>query len=60
MKKKPDDWLKTEEFKHITILDPDGWDRSNYDVDWNIPITREEMWNKTMMCTISSNKKYNI
>ncbi len=28
--KTPDEWLKTDGFAGITIMDPDGWDRRNF------------------------------
>jgi len=56
---KPEDWLRTKEFEGYTILDPDGWDRPNYTVSWNTPITKEEMWTRLMKCTIQMTKERN-
>lgn len=50
--RKADDWLKTEGFDKYTILDPDGWDRKNYEVSWNELITKEEMRNRLLKSTI--------
>lgn len=36
----------------IIILDPDGWDRSNFDEDWAKALTREEFVKKMMVSTI--------
>lgn len=56
-KMKPEDWLKDKEFKGITILDPDGWDRKpdNWDKDWGTPLTKQEMWGRVMRSTITRN-----
>lgn len=33
--KTPAQWEKE---KNVKIIDPDGWDRKNFDVSWNTPI----------------------
>jgi hypothetical protein len=40
--KTADQWLNTDPYKGITILDPDGWDRKNLDSSWAEPITQQE------------------
>lgn len=51
---KPQDWLAhSSHFQGVTILDPDGWDRSNYEEDWARPLTLEEMRYKTERSTSS-------
>ena len=30
----------------VLIMDPDGWDRSNWEVSWNEPITVKEFFNR--------------
>lgn len=35
-------WLKEPEYENILILDPDGWDRSNFERSWNELIDRDE------------------
>lgn len=52
MKQKPEYWLKTEDFKGYTILDPDGWDRGNYEESWSKPITKTEMWDRLHKSTV--------
>lgn len=47
----PDEWC---ELTGIQIMDPDGWDRKNYFVSWNTPITREEFIKKAWMSTCLS------
>lgn len=53
----PDEWLKTDEFKHLAILDPDGWNRQaeDWNKEWSTPLTKDEMWGKTMLSTICVN-----
>jgi hypothetical protein len=57
---RPEDWLKTCEFSDTTqILDPDGWDRSNFQEDWNTKITLEEMSQKIGLSTcMTQTSKY--
>lgn len=41
--KSSEEWSKDPKFSHITILDPDGWDRQNYEQSWFIEkISAEE------------------
>jgi len=47
------EWRK--EFKELTILDPDGWDRKNFEESWNEPITLEEFKRRVMLSTCSWN-----
>lgn len=42
VKRTADGWLKLSEYSHITVLDPDGWDRGNFEESWNEFITEEE------------------
>lgn len=48
----PEQWLATEEFSKITVLDPDGWDRRNFAEDWKKPLTKAEFSRKLMQCTL--------
>jgi hypothetical protein len=54
-KRTPQEWLESE-FKGVTILDPDGWDRSDYKESWSEPITKDEMGRRTMMSTVQIEK----
>lgn len=29
-----DEWLALEKYRHIVVLDPDGWDRKNFETSW--------------------------
>lgn len=41
-KRTPDEWLATPDYTGIVVLDPDGWDRSNFEESWAEAITRDE------------------
>jgi hypothetical protein len=47
------DWLKEPEFKNLTILDHDGFDRANLDESMAELITRKEFDRRLVDCTIS-------
>lgn len=54
--KTSDDWDR--EYPNITILDPDGWDRTNYQFSWfEEKITKEEFEKRMMHSTCIQNKK---
>lgn len=42
MLKTPTEWLQQPEYTALTVLDPDGWDRKNFDASWAEPITELE------------------
>lgn len=48
----PDEWLQTEPFRDIIVLDPDGWDRKNFAADWARPLTEREFAEKVAMSTV--------
>lgn len=50
--KSSDEWLKEPKYAGITVLDPDGWDRSNYDVSWAEQISELEFNRRVGMSTI--------
>lgn len=41
-KRKPDEWLALPKYAGLKVLDPDGWDRKNYEQSWAEPITEGE------------------
>lgn len=53
-KRLPSEW---EEISGITVLDPDGWDRKNYDVSWNTPIDEEEWYHRMSRSTCGFHDK---
>lgn len=40
------------ELTGVVVLDPDGWDRSNFTASWSEPITLEEFRSRTYMSTV--------
>lgn len=50
-KKSSEDWMK--EYPGLTIIDPDGWDRSNFAASWAELITEKEFNARVMPSTIS-------
>jgi len=50
-KKNSEDWKKDPKYAHIEILDPDGWDRKNFEESWNEEITEEEFQNRIAIST---------
>ena len=46
------EWLAIDGYNHITVLDPDGWDRSNYEESWAEKISEEEFQRRLMMSTV--------
>lgn len=49
------EWQKL--YPEIKVLDPDGWDRSDFDRSWNELITLEEYNNRVMRSTCSGDLK---
>jgi len=47
-----EEWLETEHFAGVLILDPDGWDRKNFDKSWSELINRDEMERRMCMSTV--------
>jgi hypothetical protein len=52
IKRTPEEWLKEKIFSGYTIMDPDGWDRSGFEIDWKRRITEGEMWTKLMQSSV--------
>lgn len=44
----PDAWSRR---LNVQVVDPDGWDRTNFTVDWAIPLTQEEFTRKMNVST---------
>lgn len=49
--KKPEDWLKQPAYEGYVVMDPDGWDRRNYEASWNEPITEMEFLRRLQAST---------
>lgn len=64
MKKNSDYWLKQyeqDEPSFAGLLDPDGWDRSNFNESWNELITYKEFRKRMMYSTVMTDtKKLNL
>lgn len=45
------EWLDTK-YKYVTVLDPDGWDRKNFEASWNEPITEQTFMERLLMSTV--------
>lgn len=53
MKKSSYDWLKEHQYKNLTILDPDGFDRQNLESSMSELITKREFNRRVSYSTIS-------
>ncbi len=47
------DWFKQPEFSRIVMMDPDGWDRTNYQASMEELITRKEFVDRLSLSTIT-------
>lgn len=52
MKLTPTEWINRK-YPGLVVLDPDGWDRSNYEEDWARPITEQEFEDKLSVSTVN-------
>jgi len=52
VKKSSEEWHK-EICPDVVIMDPDGYDRNNFENSWNEKITREEFERRLAMSTCS-------
>ena len=48
-----DEWLEYFGIDKDDILDPDGWDRKNWEVSWNEEITQKEFSRRLGKCTVN-------
>lgn len=51
VRKTPNEWMDIL-YPDMMILDPDGWDRSNFKEDFARPLTQDEFEGKFIMCTV--------
>lgn len=54
IKKSSEAWYKDYPFR---IIDPDGWDRRNFDASWAEEITEDEFFLRADMSTIDGRKE---
>lgn len=58
--KTSEQWFKDEEFKHIQIIDADGWNRDNFEYSWFVEeITKIQFIGRILRSTIKHVKKSN-
>lgn len=58
MKKTSQQWCEQKDMElGKDILDPDGWDRSDFENSWNEMITEDEFNNRVSMSTIRVSPK---
>lgn len=50
-KRTPDEWLRRPAYAGLVILDPDGWDRKNFEASWAEAITEQEFTRRMLMST---------
>ena len=56
--KTSDVWIKEDNYKHLTIMDPDGWDRQNFNFSFfNEEISEEEFNKRLMVSSLSGFRK---
>ncbi len=48
------------ELFEVVVLDPDGWDRANFDVSWNEEIDEEEFKRRLQRSTSMRNWKKEV
>ena len=49
--KSAEEWLATEEYSGLIVMDPDGWDRQNFEESWAEKITKDEFHARLMLST---------
>lgn len=60
-KRTSEDWIGEPEFENYTVLDPDGWDRKNFDYSWYAEmITKKEFNRRLAMSTVNYVPEKNI
>lgn len=58
MKKTPEQWLQEPQYKHLTVLDPDGWDRLNFEQSWAEPLTQDEFTARLLISTVITGPEF--
>jgi hypothetical protein len=51
IKKCADDWLREPKYQDFIVMDPDGWDRKNYEASWAEEITEQEFNRRLLSST---------
>lgn len=59
IRKTSEEWSKDPKFLDTTVLDPDGWDRQDFEFSWfQEKITASEYEYRMINSTIMSKRKY--
>ena len=53
----PDQWLAEPQYRGIVVVDPDGWDRKNFEQSWSEPISEAEFSARMMMSSCLFNQQ---
>ncbi len=51
MKRDGQGWLAQPEYKGLVVMDPDGWNRTDFDNSWREEITKEEFDRRVLHST---------
>ena len=54
IKRNAEGWLSQPQFQNFTVLDPDGWDRKNFEESWAEEITEAEFNKRLVASTVVS------
>lgn len=55
--KTSDEWLATDEFAGVQVMDPDGWDRQNFQESWAEKITHDEFMRRLCRSTVLEDRR---
>lgn len=63
-KKTSAEWINDPIYKDVAVLDPDGWDRTNFKYSWNIELITESefitrLFKSTLMMSGDANSRIN-
>ena len=50
--KSASEWLREPQYYGVTIIDPDGWDRTDFDASFDEPITLDEFQRRLNRSTL--------
>lgn len=48
MKQTSEEWHKTSKYSCVRIMDPDGWDRSDFYFSWYVEVITEKEFQKRL------------
>lgn len=50
------EWLRQSQYAGIVVMDPDGWDRKDFERSWGEEITEEEFFARLLQSTCLFNQ----